>query len=105
MNDKVNKEVAAILRSVKKAQSDSASKTGKCFKISNEKTGLEGLTYTCLNYWNERQKAGYGVIFTYVEDGKTYEMSRDIGFLDADYIILGDHPVLNFDWREKVITK
>jgi len=28
-------------------------------------------------------------------------MSKDIGFLDPDYIISGYHPVCSFDWRQK----
>ncbi|REK60337.1 MAG: hypothetical protein DWQ49_05885 [Bacteroidetes bacterium] len=101
MNTEVNNEVQVVLNTLSGLQNDSFEQNGKCYKITNGSTNVSGLTYLCVNYWNEDQSAGYGVHFDYVSGTGSYEMSRDIGFLDPDYIIDGFNPVLIFDWRQK----
>jgi len=40
-------------------------------------------------------------LFDYISGANSYEMSTDIGFLDAPFVIPEFHPVCNFDWRIK----
>jgi len=101
MNPKINTEVKNVLILVSGLENQSHEQSGVCYKISNAPTNVDNLTYTVLNYWNELQGCGYGVLFDYISGANSYEMSKDIGFLDPDYIISGYHPVLNFDWRQK----
>jgi|TARA_R110002124_G_scaffold80864_4_gene213864 hypothetical protein len=103
MTTEIDNEVTAVLASVSTLQNQSHTNTGKCYKEVNATTNVDRLTYSILNYWNDLQGYGYGVIFEYVDDSDvTHEKSIDIGFLDPDIIIEGYHPVAQFDWRESV---
>ena len=101
MNTEVNNEVQTILNTLSGLQNSSFEQNGRCYKLTGESANVSGLSYVCINYWNEDQSAGYGVCFDYVSGTGVYEMSKDIGFIDPDYIISGFNPVLNFDWRQK----
>jgi hypothetical protein len=102
MNPEINTEVENVLILVSGLENQSHEQSGVCYKISDATTNVSGLTYTVLNYWNDLQGCGYGVIFNYISGTGSYEMSKDIGFLDPDIIINGYHPVAEFDWRQKV---
>jgi hypothetical protein len=103
MTTEINNEVTSVLAGVSTLQNQSHADTGKCYKVVNASTSVDGLTYTVLNYWNDVQGCGYGVVFEYIDDSDvTHEKSIDVGFLDPDIIIEGYHPVTQFDWREKV---
>ena len=101
MNTEVNNEVQAILNTLSGLQNSSFEQSGKCYKLTGRSANVSDLSYVCINYWNEDQSAGYGVCFDYVSGTGVYEMSKDIGFIDPDYVISGFNPVLNFDWRQK----
>lgn len=101
MNPAVNTEVENVLILVSGLENKSHEQSGVCYKISDAPTNVDGLTYTVLNYWNDLQGCGYGVIFNYANGTGSYEMSKDIGFLDEPFIVNEYHPVSNFDWRIK----
>ncbi len=101
MNNQINNEVSKVLDIVSGIQHDNYEESGRYFKIQGS-TDISGLSYLSLNYFNNLQGHGYGIIFSLESGTGCYKRSIDIGFIDPPFIISGEHPVMNFDWIEEI---
>ena len=99
MNILIDNEVNSILNIVSGEQESHRIEHGFYKKITETNSDLSGLSYCSLNYFNEQQGIGYGILFKYVS-GETgiFDKGIDVGFYDPDFIISGQHHVSNFDW-------
>ncbi len=101
MREDINNEISNVLSAISIAQDIHLQSHGRFHKVIGLQTAIANLTYSVLNYWNDMQGAGYGVIFTFKDNDKVWSRAIDIGFDDPNFLIAGDHPVPHHEWREQ----